>query len=498
VTGRGTLRFLTFRIDQRLYALPAEVISEVIRIPSVARVPRSPAALLGLASHRGSVIPLASLRGLLGVAEVGAFSTSRAIVIGEGAPVAIAVDSVDALVAIPAGSVETRQSELAAESGERLKGTFRSDALVAKVLDIQGLLDQAFVRRPKPQRQMQTHATPTNGEVSEKLDVEMLVTFDVADQEYALELADVREIVSRPASVTTVARAEALVVGMMAFRDQLLPLLSLRGLLGFANPTAISGREKIVVANVGGALVGLIADRARAILPAERDRIDPIPSLLAARTGGEAKIKAIYRGEAGRRLISILATEQLFREDVMQRVTAAHRSATPHASKAGPAAGRELKFLVFRLAGDEFGLPIEAVDEVMRVPDQVTRVPKTPEFLEGVVNLRGDVLPIVDQRRRFEMPKLEETIKRRLVVVRTGAHRAGLIVDSVSEVLSSSTDAIKAPPSLTDETARLIRGVINLESQDRIIVVLDPSELLTPSERGALDAFAPGPELALS
>jgi purine-binding chemotaxis protein CheW len=452
---------------------------------------------LGLASHRGSVIPLASLRGLLGVAEAGAFSTARAIVLGDGAPVAIAVDSVHALVAIPAVSLETRQSELAAEPGERLKGTFRSEALVAKVLDIQSLLETAFVRRPKPQRQIQTHARPTKGEVSENLDAEMLVTFDVADQEYALELADVREIVSRPASVTTVARAEALVVGMMAFRDQLLPLLSLRGLLGFASSTATSGREKILVANVGGALVGLIADRARAILSAERDRIDPMPSLLAARTGGEAKIKAIYRGEAGRRLISILATEQLFREDVMQRVTAAHRSVTPHAT-AGHTRGLELKFLVFRLAGDEFGLPIEAVDEVMRVPDQVTRVPKTPEFLEGVVNLRGDVLPIVDQRRRFEMPKLEETKKRRLIVVRTGTRRAGLIVDSVSEVLASSTDAIKAPPSLTDETARLVRGVINLENQDRIIVVLDPSELLTPSERGALDAFAPGPELALS
>jgi purine-binding chemotaxis protein CheW len=485
-------------MDQRLYALPAEDVSEVIRIPSVARVPRSPAALLGLASHRGAVIPLASLRGLLGVVEGGAFSTSRAIVLDQGAPVAIAVDSVHALVVIPADSLETRQSELAAEAGERLKGAFSSDALVAKVLDIQGLLESAFVRRQKPQRQMQTHPTPAKSEVSENRDAEMLVTFDVADQEYALELADVQEIVSRPASLTTIARAEAVVVGMMAFRDQLLPLLSLRGLLGFASSTVASRREKIVVANVGGALVGLIADRVRAILPAERNRIDPMPSLLAARTGGEAKIKAIYRGEAGRGLISILATEQMFREDVMQRLAAAQQSAALHAPETGPAAGRELKFLVFRLAGDEFGLPIEAVDEVMRVPDQVTRVPKTPEFLEGVVNLRGEVLPIVDQRRRFEMPKLEETKKRRLIVVRTGTRRAGLIVDSVSEVLASSTDAIKAPPSLTDETARLVRGVINLENQDRIIVVLDPSELLTPSERGALDAFAPGPELALS
>ena len=261
MTGGGTLRFLTFRMDQRLYALPAEDVSEVIRIPSVARVPRSPAALLGLASHRGAVIPLASLRGLLGVVEGGAFSTSRAIVLDQGAPVAIAVDSVHALVVIPADSLETRQSELAAEAGERLKGAFSSDALVAKVLDIQGLLESAFVRRSKPQRQIRTHPKPAKSEVSANRDAEMLVTFDVADQEYALELADVLEIVSRPASLTTIARAEAVVVGMMAFRDQLLPLLSLRGLLGFASSTVASRREKIVVANVGGALVGLIADR---------------------------------------------------------------------------------------------------------------------------------------------------------------------------------------------------------------------------------------------
>ena len=107
--------------------------------------------------------------------------------------------------------------------------------------------------------------------------------------------------------------------------------------------------------------------------------------------------------------------------------------------------------MVFRLGDDEFGLPIEAVDEVARVPDQITRLPKAPKFLEGVVNLRGDVLPVVDQRRRFDMPALEEQGGRRLVVVRTERHRAGLIVDSVSEVLRCSASAIEPAPDLTDE-----------------------------------------------
>ena len=83
------------------------------------------------------------------------------------------------------------------------------------------------------------------------------------------------------------------------------------------------------------------------------------------------------------------------------------------------------------------------VEEVARAPAQVTRLPKTPAFLEGVINLRGEVLPVVDQRRRFDMPPAADRDARRLIVVRTDRHRAGLIVDAVSEVLRSSAEAIE-------------------------------------------------------
>jgi purine-binding chemotaxis protein CheW len=134
-------------------------------------------------------------------------------------------------------------------------------------------------------------------------------------------------------------------------------------------------------------------------------------------------------------------------------------------------------------------LPIDAVDEVARVPDQITRLPRTPKFLEGLVNLRGVVLPVVDQRRRFDMPAMEGNIARRLVVVRTEQHRAGLIVDSVTEVLRCSPQAIKRAPDLTGEAFGLVRSVINLEQAGRMLLLLDPSELLSRAERGLLDSF---------
>jgi purine-binding chemotaxis protein CheW len=126
---------------------------------------------------------------------------------------------------------------------------------------------------------------------------------------------------------------------------------------------------------------------------------------------------------------------------------------------------------------------------VARVPDQITRLPKTPKFLEGVVNLRGEVLPVVDQRRRFDIRPSTVTTGRRLIVVRTERHRAGLIVDSVSEVLRCAPGQIKPSPDLTGDALGLVHSVINLEDSGRIVLLLDPSELLTRTEHNLLDSF---------
>ncbi|WP_428660188.1 chemotaxis protein CheW [Reyranella sp.] len=491
-------RFLTLRTNGELYALGAAEIAEVIRLPSVARVPQAPKGLLGLANLRGTVLPVAGLRGLLGVseaAETESAAASRAIVLDGAAPVALVVDAIGALVSVEHDQIETRQADLAAKPGERLKGAFATTTAagdkgaVAKILDIGALIAGAFVQQDRARPRQSLAESAGRGKREEAADDrQRLVSFDVAGQEYAFPLESVLEVVDAPETLAALPSSEELVLGVTPYRNTLLPLLSLRGLLGFAQGTR-NGREKVVVARVGGALVGLLADRMRTIFPADARLIEKIPPVLAARAGGESKIAAIYRGDGGRRLVSLLSPEQLFREDVMQRLKAGGVSTPEGGKDTGRGSAEERQFVVFRLGEDEFGLPIEAVHEVARVPDQITRLPKAPKFLEGVVNLRGDVLPVVDQRRRFDMPPLEEQDGRRLVVVRTERHRAGLIVDSVSEVLRCPAGDIEPAPDLANESVRLVHGVVNLEKAGRIVLLLDPAELLTRAERGLLDAF---------
>jgi purine-binding chemotaxis protein CheW len=486
VSEAASHRFLTFRSEGRLYALPAGLIAEVIRMPAIARVPQGPRCLMGLTNLRGSVLPVASVRAILGRSEIASTPASRLIVLDVSSPVALAVDEVAALIDVDKSKVSAADAELAAEAGEELKGVFKLEAGSAKVLDIEKLLQRAFTFDTS--RRQVSASAPRAVETKPVEEArQRLITFEVAGQEYALNLDVVREIVPAPEQLTSVPGSDDAVRGVMAYRDGLLPLLSLRKLLGLSAGT--QSREKVLVTAVGGVQVGLVADRTRAIFSVDPDLIEATPSVLNARTGGETKIRAIYRAENGG-LVSILAPEHLFRDEVMQRLVQGDGQMKAQSMDASrDLQKQDLRFLVFRLGDDEFALPIDAVDEVARVPEQITRLPKTPKFLEGVVNLRGDVLPVVDQRRRFDMPARAVNADRRLVVVRSERHRAGLIVDSVSEVLRCGSEALKPAPDLTGEALALVRSVINLEAEERMVLLLDPLELLSRAERGLLDTF---------
>jgi purine-binding chemotaxis protein CheW len=406
-SGSVKRRFLVFQLAERVYALPAETVAEVIRIPATARVPQAPRALIGVANLRGAVLPVVSLRALLDLeGEPGA--GSRAIVLDGGAPVAIVVDAIDGLVTIDAERFETRSAQLSVERGERLSGAFPLGDCqgAAKILEVQALLAETFARRVRPDPSNAARSVIATHAPEAAEERQTFVTFDVAGQEFALDLDLVQEIIALPAAIVAAPRADKTVAGMMALREQLLPLVSMRELLGFAPSPASETRAKVIVASVGGGLVGLVADRARAVISADPALIDPVPPVIQARSGGEARIKSIYRGEEGRRLVSILAPEQLFRGGVMKRLDEVRDASGPQPQI--ERVSEERKFLVFRLGEEEFGLPVEAVVEVARAPDRVTRVPKAPTFLEGVINLRGAVVPVVDQRRRFDMPRLDE------------------------------------------------------------------------------------------
>lgn len=148
----------------------------------------------------------------------------------------------------------------------------------------------------------------------------------------------------------------------------------------------------------------------------------------------------------------------------------------------------DTQVVIFRLGSEEFGVPITAVQEIVRVPESLTRVPMTPSFVEGVINLRGTVLPVIDQRKRLGMPTEERSDRQRIMVYLLDGVRTGFIVDSVAEVLRIPRSQIETAPDLSAEQRRLIRRVAKLAGDQRLVMLIDPDALLRSDELSELAA----------
>ncbi len=152
----------------------------------------------------------------------------------------------------------------------------------------------------------------------------------------------------------------------------------------------------------------------------------------------------------------------------------------------------EIRQLVcFRLGDENFGLDIYKVHDINRRVD-ITKIPKSPKFVEGVINLRGNIVPVIDLRRRFEMQPLENhTKENRIVVIENNGQTVGLAVDAVTEVLRIPVDAIEPTPDMvkSEVDSRYIEGITKL-SDSRLLIVLDTDKIFSDDEKKMIAATA--------
>lgn len=147
--------------------------------------------------------------------------------------------------------------------------------------------------------------------------------------------------------------------------------------------------------------------------------------------------------------------------------------------------GAETQLIVFRLGNEEYGVDIQQVREIIKITD-ITNVPKAPDFIEGVINMRGQIIPIMDLKKRLELQKTEKGEDTRIIITEVGENVVGMIVDSVSEVNRLPEKDIDPTPNIsTDVDADFINGVGKIE--DRLLILLDLGKILSKKEEKQLE-----------
>ncbi len=151
---------------------------------------------------------------------------------------------------------------------------------------------------------------------------------------------------------------------------------------------------------------------------------------------------------------------------------------------------KEVQMIVFKLGQEEYSVPIKTIQEII-MPQQYTRIPSSPTFVEGVINLRGHIIPIINGRKKFNM-KTEESEaaekNRRIMVVEVDKEAVGLIVDSVTEVIYLDVENIEPPPIELEDDSDFLWGVGKHE--DRLLILLNPDKLLSLNNQTIFSDFA--------
>jgi purine-binding chemotaxis protein CheW len=438
---------LAFEAGGEHLAIDAADVQEIIGVPRISRVPNSPPSLEGVASVRGLAVPILSVAALRGRERR---HGKRILILRQQPPVGLLVDNV---------------------------ASVRAGGPIAP-LDLERLLEP--VLRPAVRttigrgRAIQKEAAP------ERTVTTSLLIFAVGAQEFALPIDQVKETMALPADITPVPQSDAAILGTISYSGSVLPILALATLLAVPSREHVA-RAGIVVALVHGGPVGFAVDELRSVTSVSMEAIDPVPTVIARRLS-EAKINAICRLGDGKRLVSVLDSAGLFHgaelglPEFERMTTSEERHETEMTDP----------FVLFRIGDQAFGLPVAVVEAVARRPESLTRLPRSPDFIEGIMNFEGRVVPIVDQRKRFGASVTSGG--ERVIIVSLGTLQAGFVVDQVKDVSRIPREAVVPAPEITDRT-KVVDRVATLEGGQRIVLLIDPAELLDDTERQMLIAL---------
>ena len=481
-------QYVDFMLADEAFAVRMQSVEEIIRLPATFTVPLTPGYLMGLANLRGQILPVLCLRTLLAMDRTEMTDATRVIVITAGAlQIGFTVDRVINVATPEPSAIKETNTAGGKIDPELIANVIHEADTIIQVLNTSKLLDNSVQAKMELTAQRFNHTNNFN-ELGDAEDEAMrqLVCCLVDGQEYAFPLEETQEIVRIPSNITQVPLTDSSVVGVINLRGKTLPLVSLRAMFGL--PTiSFCDNHRVLVVNIEHQQqklpIGIVIDGVREVIRLRHDQLDPLPQVMT-KLGRSQEIAAICNLDNGQRTLSVVAVDKLFDGDTLDSMSEVYQPEEAEMHHQDDELldddSTDTQLVIFKLDKEEFGISIHAVQEIIRIPAEISRVPKTDSFIEGVINLRGNVLPIVDLRNRFNLPEMARHDRQRILVVNFERISTGFIVDSVSEVLRIPESSLENAPVLSEEQAQLMKQVVNVDK--RLVGVLSADQLLSNTE----------------
>lgn len=442
--------FGSFLLGGDEFALPALSIREVVNFPQrLTSVPLAPPYLAGMFTLRGSVIPVVSLARLFDPAAPEAEPTQKiAIIDYQDVQVGLLVHATGEILRVrPEQRSRLRYAEGSTQGVVAGTILLEEGRRLVQVLDIERLIHIENVPQVQSMRAGGAESRRQLRAVGERRHA---ISFRAAGACFAMEMKAIQEIIRLP-EVSCTVLASKLCLGRIVFRGHHVPVADFAVLAGGASSPPHAD-QRVLVAHIGAETVGFLVDAVESIVHFTSDEVMPIPLLSKARAGMFAGCVA----RAGQDDVILLDHDGIFAGHEISAIGLGHRNLYPD-DEAPAAAGAQARtrsgrtaYLSFRV-GEEFALELKQVREIIDLAGDITHPPGMPDYLCGVMNLRHQLISLVDLRRLYGMAPAPEG-ERKVLVIERGSERYGLVVDTVCDIVTLDDGKRFAAPSMMKKT----------------------------------------------
>jgi purine-binding chemotaxis protein CheW len=487
-------QFVTFQIGNEYFGIDIDGVQEIVRVPQITKIPRSPSYVRGITNLRGDVFPVIDSHMRFNLESATITKSSRLIVVHySGQRTGLIVDRITEVVRLSKHEIEPPPELTKGINDEYLKGVvnFSSEddgkEYLLMILNLASFCKISIVE----EKQVDFIKASSFAE-PEKIDEEQLVSFFLSGEEYAIQILGVKEII-RLSDIVRIPNSPDYVKGLIYHREKFLPVIDLRNKFDL-KLEASTDSSRIMIIDLRSISIGLIVDRVRGIIRIQKSVIQPPPTMITETESRE--LFGIAKLNKGQRLIMLIDLERIISYEDLKKIEESSEENKDILQKVKKDSAEikkinladEDNYIVFRLDKEEFGIHIMQVLEINRI-QTITKLPNAPAFVSGVLNLRSEVIPVVNLRKRFRMDSPVEDedyfYNARVIVLDISGKKSGLLVDSVSEVIRIDKRAVEPIPEVikSNVSTEYMSSIVRIQNKNRMLILMNLEKILTEEEK---------------
>ncbi|MBF0236999.1 MAG: chemotaxis protein CheW [SAR324 cluster bacterium] len=477
-------QFVTFMVNQEIFGVLIHAVEEIITLPDkITPVPRAPYYFSGMINLRGEVISVIDLRNRFHMPAAVPTNMTRILIVSvNGVKVGMIVDAVTRVLPINSKDVRPPPAIVSRSESSYIFGSVRQNEGVLLLIDTDLLIDPAelVLHNHIPKDDKKTNlAHPL--QVSKTYRERILIGFRLNQDYYALDINYVEEIIEMP-KITLVPEMADKIEGIFYQRDQALPILRL-GRRFLLPDIAYTEDTSVLIVNDDRLMMGLIVDQITEVFHVLENDIVPPPPNISGRSAeqldGIIKIKRNDHTE----VIMALNLPSLLTEDEQAHLQQLRDELNDIEDETSEEETHSeiISILKFKVGEETFAVRVLEINEITTIQKMV-RVPKAPPFVKGVINLRGDVITIIEMATFFGNQPLPVSEKTRIIIIEVNDQKAGFQVDQILGIDHVPYHLFEKPVGINRQYNEFVEGIGRTSEKGEIVILIDTPETLSQAE----------------